>query len=206
MDSLPEPELIARCRKGDTAAWDQLFDRHYAPTGRFIFQFSPELTKEDAEEICQEVFLSIIKNIESFQGGSQLQTWIFRIAANKTRDYIEKQRAAKRGGGATPLSLQAEDPETGLSIDPPSVLPGPDKLLVNREGMELVSLAVEQMGQPCREVIELRYFADLSYEQISAELKLNVKTVSSRLSKCLDQLEKIATKLFCGKKPNSFSV
>jgi RNA polymerase sigma-70 factor (ECF subfamily) len=206
MESLPEAELIACCRKGDTAAWDELFDRHYAAAGRFVFQFSPELKTEDVEEICQEVFLSVIKNINSFHGGSQLQTWIFRIAANKARDYLEKQRAAKRGGGAVPVSLQAEDPQTGLTIDPPSVLPGPDKLLMNREGMELMAGAVEQLGQPCREVIELRYFGDLSYEEISAELKLNVKTVSSRLSKCLDQLETIATKIFCGKKTNPFPV
>ena len=206
MHSLAEVELIRLCRTGDAAAWDELFNRHYAATARFVFQFSPELTKEDVEEISQEVFLSVIKSINSFAGGSQLQTWIFRIASNKTRDYVEKQRAAKRGGGAVPLSLQAEDPQTGLSIDPPSALPTPDKLLMNREGMELVAAAVDQLGQPCREVIELRYFGDLSYEEIAADLKLNVKTVSSRLSKCLDQLEQVAAKMFCGKKTKPFPV
>ena len=53
-----------------------------------------------------------------------------------------------------------------------------------------------ELGGPCREVIELRYFADLSYEEISAELNLNPKTVSSRLSKCLDKLEGVAAKYF----------
>lgn len=206
MDTLPESELIARCRRGDSEAWNELFNRHYAAVGRFIFQFSPELTREDVEEICQETFLAVIKNIESFQGGSQLQTWIFRIAANKTRDYLEKHKAVKRGGGAVPVSLQAEDPQTGLTIDPPSVLPGPDKLLVAREGMELVAVALEQLGVACREIIELRYFGDLSYEEISRELNLNPKTVSSRLSKCLDQFETIAAKLFCGKKNKPFPV
>jgi RNA polymerase sigma-70 factor (ECF subfamily) len=206
MTSLSEAELIEQCCAGDSGAWDELFNRHYAATGRFVFQFSPELKQEDVEEICQEVFLSVIKNLDSFQRGSQLQTWIFRIAANKARDYLEKQRAAKRGGGVAPISLQAEDPNTGLTIDLPSVLPGPDKLLINREGMNLVASAVEQLGHPCREIIELRYFGDLSYDDISRELSLNVKTVSSRLSKCLDQLEKIAANIFCGKKNNPFPV
>ena len=49
--------------------------------------------------------------------------------------------------------------------------------------------SLEQLGGPCQEVIELRYFADLSYEEISSALQLNPKTVSSRLSKCLDKLE-----------------
>src|SRR5690348_166184 len=105
-----EAELLARCRRGEPAAWDELFDLQYAATGRFVMQLGQEFTREDVEEICQEVFLSVIKNIESFRGGSRLQTWIFRIAANKAKDHREKLHAAKRGGGQVPLSLQAEDP------------------------------------------------------------------------------------------------
>ena len=120
-----ETQLLARCRRGDADAWDELFDRHYATAGRFVFQLGSDFSREDVEEICQEVFLSVIKNIDSFHGESQFQTWLFRIAANKARDYRERQHAAKRGGGQTPLSLNAEDPESGLSIDPPSSAPGP---------------------------------------------------------------------------------
>ena len=114
-----EAELLARCRRGEAEAWDELFDLHYAAAGRFIFQLSPDFTREDAEEICQEVFLSVIKNLDAFHGESRFQTWLFRIAANKARDYREKRIAAKRGGGQTTVSLQAEDPETGLAPDPP---------------------------------------------------------------------------------------
>ena len=66
--------------------------------------------------LTQEVFLSVIKNLGSFQGHSQFQTWLFRIATNKARDFAEKRRVAKRGGGQVPLSLDAEDPETGLTL------------------------------------------------------------------------------------------
>src|SRR5437773_11105324 len=120
-----EAELLARCRRGDAEAWDELFDRHYAAAGRFIFQLGNDFTHEDADEICQEVFLSVIKNLDSFHGESQFQTWLFRIATNKAHDYRERQQAAKRGGGQAPLSLQAEDPETGLTIDLPANLPAP---------------------------------------------------------------------------------
>jgi RNA polymerase sigma-70 factor (ECF subfamily) len=191
MSYASETELVAACRRGDAGAWDEIFQRHYAATGRFIFQLAPDFTREDVEEICQETFLTVIKNIASFQGHSQFQTWLFRIAANKAHDYRQKQRAAKRGGGQTPISLQAEDPENGLTIDPSSPLPGPDLTLINAENIELVGEALEELGGPCQEVIELRYFADLSYEEIAAELKLNPKTVSSRLSKCLDKLEAV---------------
>jgi len=195
-----EAQLLARCRRGDADAWDELFDRHHAAAGRFVFQLGSDFAHEDVEEICQEVFLSVIRNLQSFQGGSQFQTWLFRIAANKARDFREKQHAAKRGGGRTPLSLNAEDSETGLTIDPPSTAPTPDADLLNVERAELVREALDQVGEPCREIIELRYFGDLSYDELSRDLELNPKTVSSRLSKCLDRLEAIARRIFSGEK------
>jgi RNA polymerase sigma-70 factor, ECF subfamily len=199
-----EAELLARCRRGEAEAWDELFDEHYAAAGRFVYQLGHELTREDVEEICQEVFLSVIKNLESFQGGSRFQTWLFRIAANKARDFRERQRAAKRGGGQAPVFLQAEDPETGQLPDPPSPLPGPDVVAMGAEQVAMVHQALERLGEPCREIVELRYFADLSYEEISQCLSLNAKTVSSRLSKCLDRLEAIARRIFSAGKPAAF--
>ena len=206
MGSDAEADLLARCRRGEAGAWDDLFDRHYAAAGRFVFQLGHDFSREDVEEICQEVFMSVIRNLDSFHGGSQFQTWLFRIAANKARDYRERRNATKRGGGQTPLSLQAEDPESGLTLDPPGTAPAPDAMLMNAEQVALVHRALEQLGEPCREVIELRYFGDLSYDEISRSLNLNPKTVSSRLSKCLDRLEKIAVEVFGGKNTAPFSV
>ena len=195
-----ESELISRCRRGDSQAWDELFDLHYAAAGRFIFQLAHDFTREDAEEICQEVFLSVIKNINSFHGKSRFQTWLFRIAVNKARDYRERRNAAKRGGGQTPVSLQAERPDTGLTLDPPATAPGPDAVLMGTERMALLRQALDQLGEPCREIVELRYFGDLSYEELGQALDLNQKTVSSRLSKCLDKLEIIARAVFSREK------
>src|SRR6266705_5973862 len=130
MSTEAETQLLARCRRGDAEAWDLLFDRHYAAAGRFVFQLGSDFTREDVDEICQETFLAVIKSLESFNGRCLLQTWVFRIAANKSRDYRERQRAAKRGGGQAPISLQAEDPENGLTIDPPASAPAPDAFLM----------------------------------------------------------------------------
>lgn len=191
-----ENELIQRCRTGEAAAWDELFDCHYAATARFVFQLGHDFTWEDAEEICQEVFLAVIKNLESFRGSSAFQTWVFRIATNKARDFRQRREAAKRGGRRLPVSLQAEDPETGMTLDPASQALGPDATLMAAERAALLHRSLEQLGEPCREAIELRYFGELSYEEISAVLDLNIKTVSSRLSKCLDRLEDIARVIF----------
>lgn len=209
MDRTSEGELIARCRRGESEAWDDLFDQHYAATARFIFQLAPGFSREDVEEICQETFLAVIRNLAKFNGGSRLQTWIFRVATNKTHDHRQRQQAAKRGGGQIMQSLDAPDPETGLTMDPASTVRSPDAALLGAEEAALLRVALDQLGDPCREIIELRYFGDRSYEEIAGLLALNVKTVSSRLSKCLDRLETIARSVFADdsrEKTGPFSV
>ena len=196
MDVPLERELIQRCQAGEPDAWDELFAEHYAAVGRYVFQLSSTFTREDCDEVCQEVFLSVVKNLDRFGGKSRLQTWLFRIAANKARDYRAKQVAAKRGGGQVPLSLQAEDEEGNRLIDPISTLPTPDGEMMRDEKWRLVGEALHELGGPCQEILELRYFGDLNYQEISAELDLNEKTVSSRLSKCRDKLETVLRRIF----------
>jgi len=208
VSSTTEADLLARCRAGEAEAWDALFDLHYAPAFRFVFQLASDFTREDVEEVCQEVFLTVIKNLHTFQGNSQFQTWLFRIAANKARDYRQRQHAAKRGGGQVLVPLDtapSDDSENGYTIDPPSAQPGPDLALMNTERLSIVGEALEQLGGPCQEIIELRYFADLSYEEIAASLELNPKTVSSRLSKCLDKLEGMTRALLARQEAGSLA-
>jgi RNA polymerase sigma-70 factor (ECF subfamily) len=100
--------------------------------------------------------------------------------------------------------LQAENPETGLTPDPPDPLPAPDENLINAEQMALVRESLDLLDEPCREIVEMRYLGDLSYEELGATLSLNPKTVSSRLSRCLDRFEEIAQKTFLREKLGVF--
>lgn len=191
-----EAELIARCRSQESAAWDDLFDRYYATVARFVFQLSGDLSHEDTEEICQETFLSVVRNLGSFQGKSSFQTWLLRIAGNKAMDFRQKTHAAKRGGHSVHLSLSGAADGERPPVDPPSLRLGPDELLVQSETFTLVRQSLDRLNEPCREIIELRYYGDLSYDEIAQELRLNPKTVSSRLSKCLDRLALLAKEFF----------
>lgn len=186
-----EPSLLKRCLAGEARAWDELFDTYYGPAFRFVHQLSGGFTHEDTEEICQETFVAVVRNLRDFDGRSAFQTWLFRIAANKAFDFRSKQTAAKRGGGLAPTSLDADD-----APDPASDGLLPDEALLRAENAELLRESLDRIGDPCREIIELRYFGDLSYEEISETLSLNAKTVSSRLSKCLDKLGEIARRVF----------
>ena len=191
-----EGELIARCRRGQAEAWDALFDKYYGVAARFVFQLSGDFSHEDTEEICQETFVSVVRNLGSFQAKSSFQTWLLRIASNKAMDFRAKATAAKRGGNAAHVSLHGKNGSDEPPIDPPSTRPGPDALLLKAESFALVRQSLDRLDAPCREVIELCYYGDLSYAEIASELSLNVKTVSSRLSKCLDRLGAIAKEIF----------
>jgi RNA polymerase sigma-70 factor (ECF subfamily) len=196
VDRTEETALLRKCREGDPGSWNDLFDLHYDPACRFIFQLGYDLTREDAEEIAQEAFVSVIRNLDTFKFESRFQTWLFRIAANKARDFIERKSAVKRNSGRQLVSIHAENADGSLAIDPASDAPGPEALLLKQEQASLTYEALKQLDAPCREIIDLRYFGDLSYEEISALLQLNPKTVSSRLSKCLAKLAEIAKDIF----------
>src|SRR5438445_6443396 len=129
-----DADLIVRCRRGDAGAWDALFDKYYPVAARFVFQLSADFSHEDTEEICQETFLAVVRNLASFQGKSSFQTWLLRVAANKAMDFRGRSRAGKRGGTAIHLSLDGAREH----LDLPSRSPGPDALLVNDETSRLV--------------------------------------------------------------------
>ncbi len=191
-----ETELIARCRAQERDAWDGLFDRYYAVVARFVFQLSGDFSHEDTEEICQETFLSVVRNLGSFQAKSSFQTWLLRIASNKAMDFRQKAHAAKRGGQSEHFSLDSSADGERPPLDPPTTRLGPDGLLLQLESVILVRQSLDRLSAPCREIIELRYYGDLSYEEIAGELSLNPKTVSSRLSKCLDRLAAFVKEFF----------
>src|SRR5205807_9008240 len=139
----------------------------------------------DREEICQETFLAVVRNLASFQGKSSFQTWLLRVAANKALDFRGKSRAEKRGGSMVHFSLDGAHEQD--KIDPRSQCPGPDTVLINAETSRLIRQSLGQVEDACREIIELLYYGALGCGVMAAELALDAKTGSSRFSKCLDR-------------------
>jgi RNA polymerase sigma factor (sigma-70 family) len=133
-----------------------------------------------------------------------LQTWLFRIAANKSKDFRERKNAIKRGSGTPSVSFNALNGKNGQPLDPPDSVPGPDQILLNKENLDLLYQAMAQLGSPCQELLELRYFGTLEYSEIAQELDLHPKTVSSRLSRCLDRFKELARPIFVGGNHKSF--
>lgn len=197
-DIRAEQDLLAKCRQGDDGAWDRLFDFHYEAACRYVFQLASDLSREDAREIAQEAFVTVVQNLKTFEGKCRFRTWLFRIAANKAHDFRDKRHAAKRGGGQPTESLDAAREEGGPSSDEAAPEPTPDVALLHVERNVFLGEALDALGEPCREMLQLRYFGDMTYEEIGNLMDLNIKTVSSRLSRCLDHMEGLASAVFAG--------
>ena len=86
MDVALERELIQRCQAGEPDAWNELFAEHYAAVGRYVFQLSSTFTREDCDEVCQEVFLSVVKNLDRFGGraGCKPGCFVLRLTRRST--------------------------------------------------------------------------------------------------------------------------
>lgn len=192
MDGTKELEWMARCRAGEAAAWERFFDEFEGVVGRYVAQLIPDANLEDIEEVRQDTFLAAIRAVDSFAGRSRVQTWLLRIAGNKARDFRDRRLAAKRGGGQRPIPLESLGAGDGRAGDRGWTDikggEGADAILMRTEAMEAVRRAMDRLGEPCREMLELRYFGDLDYESIGHLVGVRTKTVSSRLSRCLDRL------------------
>ncbi len=134
-----EAALLARCRRGEPDAWDELFDLHYAAAGRFIFQLSHRFHPGRCGGNLSGS-LSVRHQKPRFVPGRKPAFKPGCFASPRTRRAIIAKSGTPPNAAAArrTISLQAEDPETGLTLDPPADAPGPDELLMNAERTALV--------------------------------------------------------------------
>jgi len=171
-----EERLIERLRQRDEGAFNELVRLHQAAVFRQLLRVIGDAA--EAEDLAQEVFVTVFKAIETFRGDSRLATWIHRIAQNHARNRLKYHGRHKRRGDA-PLEETTEEavavPETG------SRLPRPDHQVEAHQAELQIRLAITQLDPEQRTLIVLRDLENLSYEEIQEQTGLPSGTVKSRL-------------------------
>jgi RNA polymerase sigma-70 factor (ECF subfamily) len=171
-----EERLIERLRQRDEGAFNELVRLHQAAVFRQLLRMIGDAA--EAEDLAQEVFVTVFKAIETFRGDSRLATWIHRIAQNHARNRLKYHGRHKRRGDA-PLEETTEEavavPETG------SRLPRPDHQVEAHQAELQIRLAITQLEPEQRTLIVLRDLENLSYEEIQEQTGLPSGTVKSRL-------------------------
>ncbi len=171
-------ELVARCRAGEEAAFDELVRRHR--TRAFHIAYPLLANHEDATEVAQDAFVRVYQNIGEFRGDAEFTTWLYQIVVNLARN---KRRWWKRRGRQATVSL--DDPIEGQMA---AAADGPDVAAMKAEFARSLSTKMAELPEKFREVLLLRNVEGMSYEQIAVMLNCSVGTVKSRIARARDQL------------------
>ena len=150
-------ELIARARTGDNQAWGDLY-REYAPA---IFRFCRRAmpTREDAEDATMEIFMKLRDKLVQYDTTRSFTAWLYKIAANHCWDMLRRKKARHDKDTDDIDDVAQESPE-------PNQL---EKLIEERTGEE-VRKALDKLGLRARMALVMRYYSDMSYDEIADAL------------------------------------
>lgn len=181
--------LVDKAVKGDQKAYAELLDRYRDAI--YFMLLKMVNNKSDAEDLTIEAFGKAFKNIHQYTPNYAFSTWLFKIATNNCIDFIRKRKA-----NLVSIDQSTEDVE-GVSSSPASNLQSggldPEETLIKEQNILLIKALVSRLKPRYRKLIELRYFKEYSYEEISDELQLPLGTVKAQLFRARELLFNILT-------------
>lgn len=178
-----EQLLVKRVRQGDLSAYDELVRRYQERIYGTVYHMTAN--HEDASDLTQDAFIKGYQALKSFKGGSSFYTWIYRIAVNKTINFL-KQRKNKAQMSLNDLDLQVEHNPDLVSLISEKT---PRREAGLTELQEKLNTAMQRLSEPHRLVVTLHDVQGLSHEQIAEIMDCNVGTVRSRLFYARQQLQ-----------------
>jgi RNA polymerase sigma factor (sigma-70 family) len=165
---LSDAEVIARCRDGDSTAWNELVDRY----SRYVYAICAQgfrLAREDAEDVFQDVFAKVYEQLDRLRDDAAVRPWIAQLTRTTC---IDRLRSSARH---QPAEL-VEIPEL-------------DAVLEFLDDALSVRAALAGLPEACREMLDRFFARDESYRTIGEALDLPSGTIASRISRCLERLK-----------------
>ncbi len=176
-------ELVRRAQKGDGVAYDDLIRRYQERVYATIYHMTSN--HEDANDLAQETFIKAFQALKSFKGDSSFYTWIYRIAVNKTINFL-KQRKNRTHMSLNDIDFNAEnDPDLVALISDKT----PRRDIGLSELQEKLNEAMQKLSPVHRLVVTLHDVQGLSHEEIGKIIDCNIGTVRSRLFYARQQLQ-----------------
>ena len=172
--------LVQKARSGDQKAYAELLGRYRDAI--YFMLLKMVNNPSDAEDLTIEAFGKAFKNIGQYTPNFAFSTWLFKIATNNCIDFIRKKRAA-----TISLDQSNDDPETATVTIQSDTL-DPEAHMINSQKVKLLREVVNKLKPRYRTLVELRYFKEYSYEEISQELELPIGTVKAQLFRARELL------------------
>ncbi|MGC9341770.1 MAG: RNA polymerase sigma factor [Bacteroidales bacterium] len=174
--------LVEAAKRGDQKAYGELMGRYRDAI--YFMLLKMVNNQSDAEDLTIEAFGKAFKNINQYTPNFAFSTWLFKIATNNCIDFIRKKR------GNTVSLDQSVDEEENLapsaSIQSDSM--DPEENMINQQKVKLMREVVSKLKPRYRRLVELRYFNEFSYDEISKELDLPIGTVKAQLFRARELL------------------
>ena len=160
---------------GDEQAFAQLMERYKRPVYHMILKMVRNV--DDAEDLTIEAFAKAFKNLHRFKKDYTFSTWLFRIATNNAIDFIRKKKLETM---SLDTSFQ-DDNGDAVTIDVEDHNLNPQERAIKTQKIELIQLFVTKLPPKYQRLVRLRYFEELSYEEIADELDAPLGTVKAQL-------------------------
>lgn len=172
-----DSELVDMVLAGDSRAFECLFERYGASLRQLYFQRTGGKS-DDTDDLIQEIFIKAFLNLSSYNRRYTFGQWIYTIAKNTFIDYVRKKR--------DDVPFEASKGE--FVRQPASLTPNPEENIIREQRQTQLELYLDMMTPKYRKLIELRYFKDLSYDEISEELGLPMGTIKTQIHRARTQL------------------
>ena len=171
--------LISKALDGSQRSWTKLVARHEQRVYNYCLRMTGNTY--DAMDLMQEVFLSLYRNLPSFRGQAKFTTWMFRIAANKSIDFLRSRSRQHR-------QYHEDDNEIEDSQGIPEHQ-HPDQLYEVHRNNEDIQNTLLKLKPEHRLIVELKFYQQCTFEEISFQIGIPVNTVKTRLYSALQKLK-----------------
>jgi RNA polymerase sigma-70 factor (ECF subfamily) len=178
-----EMELVRRARRGDLRAYDELVKRYQERIYATIYHMTSN--HEDANDLAQDAFIKAFQALKSFKGGSSFYTWLYRIAVNKTINFL-KQRKNRTHMSLNDIDFNAEHDPDLLSLISDN---NPRRAAGLTELQKKLNEALLKLSEPHRLVVVLHDVQGQSHEEIAEVMNCTRGTVRSRLFYARQQMQ-----------------
>jgi RNA polymerase sigma factor (sigma-70 family) len=170
---------------GDQQAYAELLNKYRDSLYFMMLKMTSNAT--DAEDLTIEAFGKAFKNLQQYTPDFAFSTWLFKIAANNCIDFLRKNKRIQFTD-----NMWNDDGESADSpANMPSGTPDPEEKIIEKQKIQLMHEVVEKLKPHYRQLVELRYFKEWSYEEIASELDLPLGTVKAQLFRAREFLYQI---------------
>jgi RNA polymerase sigma-70 factor (ECF subfamily) len=178
-NKLSDKQLIAHYLKGNEEAFEVLVKRYLKPI--YSFTYKNVGSPSDAEDITQQVFVKVWKNIKKFDQNKNFKPWLFQIAKNSSIDFLRKRKT---------IPFSRFENEKGQNVLLDNIESPHINLLDVLNNKHVLTLAMQSLSQKEQKTIALRHSYGLSFKEIAIAFEESINTVKSRYRRTLATLKK----------------